>query len=145
MSIIVGDGCRPKYFGARKLSLRLGETREVRFDWQASDAAHYSACRSHGLLHVQNSGQLGWVAVTGNKVVFFPALQDVYPFACYLSLHYRGETLLLKLEPITLYTIPAPATNPRQSLIKSNFADVEEGWLPSHSTFKFSDNYYDVE
>ena len=29
MSIIVGDRCRPRYFGARKLSLRLGEEREV--------------------------------------------------------------------------------------------------------------------
>jgi hypothetical protein len=44
MSIIVGDKCKPKYLGARKLSLRLGEKREVQFDWQVSDADHYSAC-----------------------------------------------------------------------------------------------------
>jgi hypothetical protein len=40
MSIIVGDKCRPKYFGSRKLILRLGEEREVRFDWQTSDTDH---------------------------------------------------------------------------------------------------------
>ena len=112
MSIIVGDSCRPKYFGARKLSLRLGEKREVQFDWQASDADHYSACLSTGLFHVQNSGKLGWVAVTGNKVAFFPAFKDVYPSDCYLSLHYGGETLLLELSPFILYTIPAPTINP---------------------------------
>ena len=33
MSIIVGDRCRPKYFGARKLLLKLGEKREVQFAW----------------------------------------------------------------------------------------------------------------
>ena len=29
MSIIVGDRCKPKYFGARKLAVRLGETRQL--------------------------------------------------------------------------------------------------------------------
>ena len=113
MSIIVGDRCMPKYFGARKLSLQLGEKREVQFDWwQASDADHYSACLSTGLFHVINSGKLGWVTVTGNKAVLFPALQDVYPSTSYLSLHYRGETLLLELSVFRLYSIPTP-TIPR--------------------------------
>jgi len=103
MSIIVGDRCRPKYFGARKLSLRLEEKREVQFDWQASDADHYSICLSIGLFHVQNSGKLRWVAVTGNKATFFPAIQDVYPSTSYLSLHYGGETLLLELSLFILY------------------------------------------
>ena len=31
------------------------------------------------------------------------------------------------------------------TLIKSNFADVEEGWLPTDSNFKFSDNYFDTK
>jgi len=106
MSIIVGDKCRPKYFGARKLLLQLGDRREVQFGWQASDADHYSACFSHGLFHVQNSGQLGWIVVAGNKATFFPAFQDVYPSESYLSLHYRGEILLLKLSVFRLYSIP---------------------------------------
>jgi len=33
----------------------------------------------------------------------------------------------------------------RYPLITSKFAGVEERWLPSRSTFKFNDNYYDVE
>jgi len=143
MSIIVGDKCRPKCFGARKLLLRLGEKREVQFAWQASDADHYSACLSHGLFHVQNSGKLGWVTVTGNKASFFPAIKDVYPSTSYLSLHYGGETLLLELSPIILYTIPAPPLKPAYPLMKSNFADVEERWISSHSTFKFTDNIRD--
>jgi hypothetical protein len=106
MSIIVGDRCKPKYFGARKLSLRLGEKREVRFDWQESDADHYSKCLSYGLFHVQNSGKLGWVDVTGNKAAFFPAIQDVYPSTSYLSLHFKGETLLLELSVFRLYSRP---------------------------------------
>ena len=74
MIIIVGDKCRPKYFGVRKLKLRLGEKREVKFDWQASDADHYSTCLSQGFFHVQNSGKLKWLTVTGNKAIFFPAI-----------------------------------------------------------------------
>ena len=29
MFLIVGDKCKPKYFGARKLSVELGKKREV--------------------------------------------------------------------------------------------------------------------
>jgi len=31
LSLIVGDVCRPKFFGARKLSVRLKERRELKF------------------------------------------------------------------------------------------------------------------
>jgi hypothetical protein len=116
----------------------------VHFNWQSSEDDHYSACLSHGLFHVQNSGKLGWVAVTGSIATFTPAIQDVYPSASYLSLHYGGETLLLKISPYILYEIPAPRINPDYPLIKTIFADVEEGWLLSGSTFRFSDNLYDV-
>ena len=34
LSLIVGDKCRPKYFGARKLSVKLGEKKVVIFYWQ---------------------------------------------------------------------------------------------------------------
>jgi hypothetical protein len=78
------------------------------------------------------------VTVTGNKATFLPVIQDVYPSNCYLSLYYYGETFLLELSPFILYKIPAPPTSPELSLIKSKFADVEEGWLPSHSKFKFT-------
>jgi len=78
------------------------------------------------------------VTVTGNKATFLPVIEDVYPSTCYLSLHYYGETFLLELSPFILYKIPAPPTSPELPLIKSKFADVEEGWLPSHSKFKFT-------
>ena len=38
LSLIIGDICRPKYIGARQLSMRLGEEREVTFYWQISAA-----------------------------------------------------------------------------------------------------------
>jgi hypothetical protein len=67
----------------------------------------------------------------------------VYSSASYLSLHYGGDTLLLKLSPYILYTIPVPPINPLYPLITCKFADVEEGWLSSNSTFKFTDNILD--
>jgi len=106
MSIIVGDTCRPKYFGARKLALQLGQKREVQFYWQASDADHYLICLSRGLSHIQNSGQLEWMTVTGNKAAFFPDFQDLYQSNSYLSLYYRAETFLLELSVSLLYRIP---------------------------------------
>jgi len=123
MSIIVGDKCKPKYLGARQLSLRLGEKREVQFDWQASDADHYSVCLSYGLFHVQNSGKLGWVAVTGNKATFFPAIQDVYPSDTYISLHYESETLLLKLSVFRLYSLPTEPIEDTTEDLTGNGAD----------------------
>ena len=52
LSIIVGDICRPKYFGARKLSMRLGDDREVTFYWQDSDVDYFSTCMAKGLFYV---------------------------------------------------------------------------------------------
>ena len=108
MSVIVGDRCKPKYFGARQFAIRLGMKREVQFDWQASDADHYSACLSTGLFHVQNSGHIEWVAITGNKATLFPPIQDVYPSTYYISLHYGGETILLELSVFNVYLMPSP-------------------------------------
>ena len=33
LTLVIGDKCRPKYFGARILFLRLGERRQVKFYW----------------------------------------------------------------------------------------------------------------
>ena len=33
LSVIMGDRCRPKYFGARKLAVKYGENRTVTFFW----------------------------------------------------------------------------------------------------------------
>ena len=44
MSLIVGNKCRPKYLGARKLSLKLGEKREITFYWQKSYIEYFSTC-----------------------------------------------------------------------------------------------------
>ena len=123
MSIIVGDSCRPKYFGARKLPLRLGEKREVQFDWQESDADHYSKCLSTGFFHVQNSGRLGWVTVTGHKAALFPPIQDVYPSTSYLSLHYGGETLLLELSVFRVYSVPTIPAVDAVEVFTGNGAD----------------------
>ena len=49
MSLLVGDSCKPKYFGVRKLSLKLGEERKVQFYWQETEAKNYSACLTKGL------------------------------------------------------------------------------------------------
>jgi len=46
------------------------------------------------------------MVVVGNKATFFPAFQDVYPSASYLSLHYGDETLLLELSVFRLYGKP---------------------------------------
>ena len=54
LSIIVGDGCRPKYFGIRTLSLRLGEKRVVTFYWQKSYAEYFSTCLAKRLFDVYN-------------------------------------------------------------------------------------------
>ena len=53
-SLIVGNMCRPKYFGARKLSLRPGKNREVEFYWQKSYPEYFSNCLSKGLCYVFN-------------------------------------------------------------------------------------------
>ena len=53
MSLILGDVCRPKYFGAHQyLSVELGEERFVNFYWQKSAAEYYFVCLTKGLFSV---------------------------------------------------------------------------------------------
>ena len=133
MNIIVGDRCRPKYFGARKLSVSLNEKRLVQFYWQESYAVYYSACLLKGLFYIQNSGQLTWITVVGNRVTIFPKIEQVYSSLSCLSISYKGETKLLKFSMFVLYQIPAPPINPPYPPIMSSFGDINEAWLPAHS------------
>ena len=103
MSLIVGDACRPKYFGARKLSVKLGEKREVQFYWQESYADYYTTCLSKGIFYLLNSGNLHWVVVGGNRAILFPGIENVYSSLSCLSISYRGQTKLLKFSIFVLY------------------------------------------
>jgi hypothetical protein len=141
MSLIIGDICKPKYFGARKLTVRLGEKRQVQFYWQESLTKYYSICLSKGLFYIQNSGKLFWVVVDGQKATIFPGIDNFYSSLSYLSMSYRGETKLLKFSIFVLYQLPALPTSPEYPPITSSFGDIEEVWLTTSSSFKFSDNY----
>ena len=63
LSFIVGDGCRPKYFGARKLAVRLGEKRRVLFYWQLSLEEYVTVCRPNGFFYITDPEQLYWVEI----------------------------------------------------------------------------------
>ena len=60
------------------------------------------------------------MVATGNKAVFLPPIEDVYPSACYLSLYYASETFLLELSVIRLYSIP---TTPQVDETEKNSID----------------------
>ena len=141
MSLIVGDRCRPKYFGARKLSLRLGEKRQVKFYWQTSHEDYFSVCLSKGLFYAHNTEQLAWVEVFRNNgtASMNPSTDNIYSSDHFLSLTYGSETKVIKFSILQLYNIPT-AIDSSYPLITSNFSAVSDTWLPTHSKFKFSDN-----
>ena len=76
----MGDICRPKYFGARKLSMRLGEELEVTFYWQDSDADYFLTCMAKGLFYVYDPEQLHWVKVGEQQhaAAILPGRQMLY-------------------------------------------------------------------
>jgi hypothetical protein len=117
MSLIVGDMCRPRFFGAEKLSVRLGEKRQVQFYWQESYTKYWSTCLSKGLFYIQNSGKLKWVVVDGKRATIFPGFENVYSSLSYLSMSYRGETKLLRFSIFRLYSMPTLPTNPPASIL----------------------------
>ena len=133
----------PKYFGARKLAVQLGEKRQVQFYWQESEEEYHSTCLSIGLFFIQNPEQLVWVDVVGKKAALFPGFSEVYSSFAYLSMSYQTETFILNLSPFRLYPIPFPPSAPQYPPIISKFGDISEALLPASSTFIFSDNLYD--
>jgi len=143
MSLIVGDKCMPKYFGARKLAVQLGEKRQVKFYWQESYEEYHSMCLSIGLFFIQNPEQLDWIYVVGKEAALFPDFSEVYSSLTYLSMSYRTQTFILSLSPFKLYSIPFPPSAPPYPPITSNFTDTSEAWLSADSTFKFCENGWD--
>ena len=92
LSLIVGDECRPKYFGAQKLSVRLGEKREVLFYWQESPEEYVSACRPSGFFYVTNPEQLEWVGIGSNSAIIYPRTRNIFSTISYLSMDYKHKT-----------------------------------------------------
>ena len=88
MSFLVGDKCRPKYFGARKMSLRLGEKRQIKFYWQQSDSDYFSTCLSEGFFYVYDMEQLDWVKVGENQATaaLYPSAEKLYSSKSYLNI-----------------------------------------------------------
>ena len=80
VTIIVGDTCKPKYFGAKKLHIVLGEEREMVFYWQTSYTDYLSTCLQEGLFYIQNYGELNWINIFTNKVAALinPSPQNLY-------------------------------------------------------------------
>ena len=146
MSLIVGDKCRPKLFGGRKLSLQLGQEREVKFYWQKDYAEYFKVCLYKGLYYIQNTEQLDWVEVVRNNgtVQMYPRIENIYSSVFYISMYYGDATKVLTFSIFLLYSMPDPVLNPTFPLITSNFTDISDTWLPANSKFTFSDNYQDV-
>ena len=101
----MGDRCRPKYLGARKLTVRLGERRQVKFYWQESYAEYFSTCLSKGFFYIQNMELLDWVDLVTNKgmAVIFPSVKNLYSSNSYISINYRLETKVLKFSIFQIY------------------------------------------
>jgi len=145
LTLIIGDECRPKYFGAWKLTLRIGETRELQFFWQESYTEYITTCFAKGLFYIQNFEKLDWIDVLKNKVaaVVNPSPNNIYSSIVYLTMTYKGATKILKFSTFLLYSIPEPAITTNFPLITSNFTTPLDHWITANSNFLFSDNWYD--
>ena len=132
----MGNKCRPKYFGARKLSVRLDKTRELKCYWQKSYSEYFSNCISKGLVDVSDPLQLDWVDLGTNKATaaISPSTQNIYSQVSYINITYKSATKALKFSIFSLYNIPTPIDS-EYPLITSNFTDLSEAWLASKSKF----------
>jgi len=74
MHLIMGDSCRPKYFGVRKLTVNMGEELKIKFYWHESYPKWLSECLSKGLFYVQNPEQFSWIDIVNKKAVIFPKI-----------------------------------------------------------------------
>ena len=139
----MGDKCRPKYFGARKLYVNLGEKKEVKFYWQEDHTKYFSECLTNGLFYVQNNAQLNWVHIARSKTTasLNPSPEHLYSSVSYLTMAYKGVTKLLEISIYKLYSIPTPPLSSQYPLISSDFTTLSDVWLPATSKFKFSDRY----
>jgi len=70
----MGDSCRPKYFGVRKLTVKIGEELKIKFYWHESYPKWLSECLSNGLFYVQNLEQFSWIDIVNKKAVIFPRI-----------------------------------------------------------------------
>jgi len=74
---------------------------------------------------------------------FHPTSSTIFSSTPYLSLSFGGETKLLKLAIFFLYSAPSPPL--ALQMIKADFTEISDAWLPAYSMVTFSDNTYDVD
>ena len=88
LSLIIGDPCRPKFFGAFNLQLKIGEQRDLEFYWQTTHPEYISQCLSKGLFYLSNPELLAWVNILDNKVAIaiYPMSGNIYSSKSYLSI-----------------------------------------------------------
>ena len=116
LTLIVGEKCRPKYFGARRLFLRLGEKREVKFYWQESDVEYFFACLSKGFFYVYDPEKHSWVNIFRKvSAVISTSMENIYSSNDYISITYRTYNKVLKFSIFILYSLPDPVFSPDQT------------------------------
>ena len=102
---IVGDPCRPKYYGVQTLSVRLGETRLVVFYWQTSFAEYFSVCLTKGFFYLKDPEALAWLDIGVNKATaaFYLSPRYLYSSDSYLEIDYKHIATILKFQIFYLY------------------------------------------
>ena len=65
---VIGNECRPKYFGSQTISLREGAKIHITFFWQDSYDTFFQLCNSEGYGAVSNPQVIDWVTVLLNLV-----------------------------------------------------------------------------
>ena len=96
-SVLVGDECRPKYMGARRLILEVSRKDEVNFFWQQSYYNYLQKCAKHGTFSITDPVQLAWISIAQNTAVLEPRVDRILTGRASIAIDYRLSTRNLPL------------------------------------------------
>ena len=134
---MIGDECRPKYFGSQIISVREGIKKLLTFFWQDSFEAYFEICGSIGYATVSNPQAIDWARVQLNLMQVLVELRsnDIYSTSQLIQIKYRGQTDSLTLQVFSFYSIIPWTTSETRN---SDFSSLQDFWEPNGSEFQFA-------
>ena len=106
----MGNKCRPKYFGSRRLIFAPGRKDELNFFWQKTYYDYLAVCAKKGTFAITDQAQLAWINLKENTAVLDPHIDRILTSRAVIEINYKSNIRSLPLSVKWFFDVPKHAS-----------------------------------